>query len=77
MLCPEMAVTRQQALDMLTKAPAYAAFEESRRGSIEVGKLADLTVLSGDIMKMPLAQVPKVRVLMTVVGGQIAFRSKP
>ncbi len=46
---PEEALTREQALKMFTIWPAYAAFEEKLRGSIEVGKLADLTVLSADI----------------------------
>lgn len=70
---PEMAVSREQALKMLTIWPAYAAFEEKTKGSIEVGKLADFTVLSGDIMKMPLADIPKVAVLMTIVGGKVVY----
>lgn len=73
---PEMAVTREQALRMLTLWPAYAAFEEDKKGSIQVGKLADFTVLDGDIMKMPLAGIPKVKVLMTIVGGKVVFRGK-
>jgi predicted amidohydrolase YtcJ len=74
---PEMAVSREQALKMFTLWPAQAAFEERSKGSIEVGKLADFTVLDGDIMKMPLASIPKVKVLMTIVGGEVAFRSAP
>jgi len=70
-----MAVSREQALKMLTLWPAYAAFEDGKKGSIEVGKLADLTVISGDIMKMPLADIPKVKVLMTIVGGKVVYRS--
>src|SRR5947209_8606739 len=50
---PEEAVTREQAFKMFTVWPAYAAFEEALRGSIEIGKLADFTVLSADIMKIP------------------------
>ncbi|HEV2826592.1 MAG TPA: amidohydrolase, partial [Pyrinomonadaceae bacterium] len=53
---PEEAATREQALKMFTIWPAYAAFEETLRGSIEVGKLADFTVLSADIMKIPEAE---------------------
>jgi predicted amidohydrolase YtcJ len=50
---PEQAVSREDALKMFTLWPAYAAFEENDKGSIEVGKLADFTVLSQDIMKIP------------------------
>src|SRR4029434_4307042 len=50
---PEEAVSREQALRMLTRWPAFAAFEERDKGSIEAGKLADLTILSDDIMKIP------------------------
>jgi predicted amidohydrolase YtcJ len=70
---PEEAVTRQQALKMFTSWPAYAAFQEQEKGSIETGKLADLTVLSADIMKIPELVIPKTRCLMTVIGGEIVF----
>jgi len=72
---PEEAVTREQALKMFTLWPAYAAFEDTRRGSIEPGKLADFTVLSADIMKIPAADILKTRCLMTVVGGEVVFQS--
>ncbi len=68
---PEQAVTREQALKMFTINAAYAAFEESDRGSIESGKLADFTVLSGDIMKIPEPEILKTRCTMTVIGGEI------
>ena len=70
---PEEAVTREQALKMLTRSPAFAAFEEHEKGSIEAGKLADLTILSADIMKIPEPEILRTRCLMTVVGGEIAF----
>lgn len=70
---PEQAVSREQALKMLTIWPAQAAFEEQIKGSIEVGKLADLTILSADIMKIPAPEILKTRCLMTVVGGEIVF----
>src|SRR5215470_12278927 len=70
---PEEAVTREQALKMFTAWPAYAAFQEKDKGSIEPGKLADLTVLSGDIMKIPEQEIPKTRCLMTVISGEIVF----
>ena len=70
---PEEAVTREQALKMFTLWPAYAAFEETLRGSIEAGKLADLTILSADIMKIPEADILQTRCVMTVINGEIVF----
>jgi predicted amidohydrolase YtcJ len=71
---PEQAVSREEALKMFTIWAAYAAFEEKLKGSIEVGKLADLTVLSADIMKIPAPEILKTRCVMTVIGGQVAHR---
>lgn len=73
---PEEAVTRPQALKMFTLWPAYAAFEEKLRGSIEVGKLADFTILSADIMKIPASQILRTRNVMTVIGGEVVFEEK-
>ena len=70
---PEQALSREQALKMFTIWPAYAAFEENDKGSIEPGKLADLTVLSQDIMKIPEPQILQTRSEMTVIGGEIVF----
>ena len=70
---PEQAVSREQALQMLTRWPAYAAFQEKEKGSIEKGKLADLTILSDDIMKIPEAKILQTRCLMTVIGGEIVY----
>jgi predicted amidohydrolase YtcJ len=70
---PEEAATREQALKMFTIWPAYAAFEETLRGSIEVGKLADFTVLSADIMKIAEPEILKTRCVMTVIGGEIVY----
>jgi len=58
---------------MFTIWPAYAAFEEKDKGSIEVGKLADFTVLSQDIMKIPEPEILKTRAVMIVIGGEIAY----
>jgi len=70
---PEQAVSREQALKMFTLWPAYAAFEENDKGSIEPGKLADFTVISQDIMKIPELEILKTRSEMTVVGGEILY----
>src|SRR2546421_1609880 len=74
---PEEKITREQALKTLTIWPAYAAFEENLRGSIQVGKLADLTVLSADIMKIPELEILKTHCLMTVIGGEVVYEAAP
>jgi predicted amidohydrolase YtcJ len=73
---PEQAVTREQALKMFTIWPAFAAFEEKSRGSIEVGKFADLTALSADIMKVPEMDILKTRCLMTVINGEVVWEGQ-
>jgi predicted amidohydrolase YtcJ len=70
---PEQAVSREDALKMFTLWPAYAAFEEKDKGSIEVGKLADFTVLSRDIMKIPEKEILETQNQMTVIGGEIPY----
>jgi predicted amidohydrolase YtcJ len=74
---PEEAATRLQALKMFTIWPAYAAFAEKQRGTIEVGKLADLTILSADIMRIPEGEILKTVNLMTVINGEIVFQRNP
>jgi predicted amidohydrolase YtcJ len=74
---PEEAVSREQALKMLTINAAYAAFEEKDKGSIELGKLADLTILDRDLMKIPELEILKTRCLITVIGGETVFSSLP
>lgn len=69
----EEAVSRAQALKMFTIWAAHAAFEEKLRGTIEVGKLADLTILSADIMTIPEAEILKTQCVMTVINGEIVF----
>jgi predicted amidohydrolase YtcJ len=73
---PEQAVTRDQALKMFTIWAAYAAFEEGIKGSLEPGKLADLTVVSADIMKIAEPEILKTSCVMTVIGGEIVFDKK-
>ena len=63
-------------MKMFTIWPAYAAFEEKIRGSIEIGKLADFTILSADIMKIPEMEILKTRNMMTVINGEIVFEAK-
>jgi predicted amidohydrolase YtcJ len=73
---PEEKVTREQALKMFTWNAAYAAFEETRHGSIEVGKAADFTVFDQDIMKIAPPEILKTRNVMTIVGGEVVFGGK-
>jgi hypothetical protein len=70
---PEQAMTRDEALRALTLWPAYAAFEERERGSIEVGKRADLTAFDRDLLTVPEREVLAAEVVLTMVGGGVAF----
>jgi predicted amidohydrolase YtcJ len=72
---PEQAVSREDALKMFTTWPAFAAFEESDKGKIDIGMLADFTVLDQDIMKIPAPQILQTRCAMTIIGGEIVFRA--
>lgn len=75
---PEQKVTRAEALKMFTLWPAYAAFREDDLGTIEVGKLADLTAFSDDILTIPEADILTVDPVLTVVGGAVTYeRSRP
>lgn len=74
---PEERVSREQALKMFTVWPAFASFEEASRGSIEVGKLADLTILDQDIMRIPELEILKAKTLYTVINGEIAYSGSP
>jgi len=67
------AVSRTQALKMLTLAPAYAAFAEGSRGTLEAGKKADVTVFDRDLMIVPPAEILKAQTVLTVVDGVVVF----
>jgi hypothetical protein len=71
---PDQKMTREQALKSYTIDAAYAAFEETVKGSIEVGKLADFTVFDKDIMTIPEDDILKANVEMTIVGGKVLFK---
>lgn len=70
---PDQAMTRREALRSYTINNAYAAFEEDIKGSITPGKLADIVVLSRDILTTPEAEIPETRVDLTFVGGEPAY----
>ncbi len=67
-------VTAEEALKMYTMNAAYACFDEDKRGSIEVGKFADLTVLSEDLCIIPLEKIKDVSVEMVIINGKIAYK---
>ncbi len=70
---PEQRMTRQEALKAYTINGAYAAFEENSKGSLTPGKLADITVLSADLLTVPEEEIRNTRVFYTIVGGQVVF----
>jgi predicted amidohydrolase YtcJ len=71
---PDHRMSREEALKSYTWNNAYAAFEEKVKGSLEAGKLADITVLSRDIMTIPEDDIPATDVVYTIVGGKVVFR---
>jgi predicted amidohydrolase YtcJ len=74
---PEEHITIDEALRMYTVNAAYASFEEDVEGSIEEGKLADLTVLSQNPLKIPPNEIDRIKVEMTIVGGKVAYSPSP
>jgi len=70
---PEQKITVGEAIESYTINCAYAAFEEHDKGSITTGKMADLVVLSDDILTIDPVKIEKVEVEMTVVGGKVVF----
>ncbi|HUP60840.1 MAG TPA: amidohydrolase [Thermoanaerobaculia bacterium] len=68
---PSQRLTLAETIRGFTLDAAYAAFEEQTRGTIEPGKLADLTIVEGDLFAMPAAELFKAKVRYTVVGGEI------
>lgn len=71
----EQAVSREDALRMMTSNAAYLSFDEERKGSIEVGKLGDLAVLADDFMACPPDRIKEIRVLVTVRGGEVVHEA--
>jgi predicted amidohydrolase YtcJ len=71
---PEEQITVDEALRMYTVNAAYASFEETVKGSIEEGKLADLTVLSGDPKAVPPSKIGDIKVKTTIVGGKVVYQ---
>jgi predicted amidohydrolase YtcJ len=70
---PGQRMSREEALRSYTWNNAYAAFEEKLKGSLEPGKLADITVLSRDILTVPEDEIVATDVVYTIVGGKVAY----
>jgi predicted amidohydrolase YtcJ len=70
----EQRLSREEALRTYTLNGAYAALQENLLGSIKPGKLADITVLSKDIMTVAEEEIPKTEVRLTIVGGQVLYQ---
>ena len=68
-------LTRMEALRVITMGGAYFSFEENRRGSLEMGKLADIAVLSGDYLDIPEDKIPDLNSVLTMVGGRVVHSS--
>jgi predicted amidohydrolase YtcJ len=71
---PEQAMSRVEALRSYTLNNAFAAFEEDKKGSITVGKLADITILDQDILTIPSDQIKDTKVLYTIIGGRVLYQ---
>ena len=76
-ICPEEGLGVMEAIRLYTTNSAYAGFEEKTKGSIEPGKLADLIVLSEDPFEIPADGLKEVRVVTTLVGGEVVHATDP
>jgi len=70
---PDQRMSREEALRSYTRNGAFAAFQEGSKGSLTVGKLADITVLSKDILTVPEEEIRNARVDYTIVGGKVLY----
>jgi|SRR5581483_9229537 len=74
---PEETPSRTEALRLYTLGSAWFSFDEKQRGSLEIGKYADLAVLSKDYMTAPADQIGGIESLLTMVGGKIVYAAAP
>jgi predicted amidohydrolase YtcJ len=72
----ENKMTREEALKSYTLSNAYAAFEENEKGTLEVGKLADITILSKNFLTCTDEEILGTEVLYTIVGGKVMFKKE-
>jgi hypothetical protein len=74
-LVPEERLTVEEAFAMHTTTAAYAGFEEEYKGTLEVGKLADIAVLAEDPFEIPGERIKDIKVEMTIVGGEVKHQA--
>ena len=74
---PDETPTREQALRLYTAGSAWFSFDEAKRGTLEVGKLADFAILDQDFFAVPVERIGKTVSLMTVVGGRVVYAARP
>jgi len=73
---PDEALTREQALLLWTWNSAYLSFDENRKGSIEPGKLADMVIISDDLMTCPVDRIKDIEALVTIVDGKVVYQAR-
>ena len=74
---PAERISRLDALRMTTINAAFIGFEEKKKGSIEVGKLADLAILTADFLTVPEDQIMTIKAYMTIVDGKVVHEAQP
>jgi predicted amidohydrolase YtcJ len=70
-------LTREEALGGASREGAYLTFEEEDKGTLEVGKLADIAVLDRDLLTAPEDAIPGIRADLVVVGGVVMLEESP
>ena len=70
---PEQKITVEEAVRAYTMGSAYAEFMDDVKGSLTVGKLADIVILSDDIFRIDPVQIERARVVMTIMNGRVVF----
>ena len=72
---PKERITINEALEMYTTNPAYSSFQENNLGTIEEGKLADLTIISDDPRKVSTQEIGEIKTNLVIVSGKIVYKN--
>ncbi|HJX11205.1 MAG TPA: amidohydrolase family protein, partial [Candidatus Binatia bacterium] len=70
---PEQKISVAEAVHAYTLGSAYAEFQETQKGSLHAGKLADIVILEKDIFSIPPQEIRDVKVDLTIVGGKVVW----
>jgi predicted amidohydrolase YtcJ len=73
---PEQKISVEEAIRAFTWGSAYAEFQENVKGTLEIGKLADLVIISDDLFTMDPVKIRDTKVLLTVVDGKVVYEAK-